>query len=68
MSNSEQKAFELNEEDIRVNNNYEFRKSVIKLNDLKPGMEFVGQVTTITSFGAFVNIGTVSKCAVQSPI
>jgi protein Tex len=35
----------------------EFRKDVMKISDLKEGMELKGIVTNVTAFGAFVDIG-----------
>jgi uncharacterized protein len=34
-----------------------FRKGVLKLEDLKPGMELKGEVLNVVDFGAFVDIG-----------
>ena len=56
-----QRAFELNEDDVRANNNYVFTKKTKSVKDLKIGAQFDGQVTSVTSFGAFVNIGMVIK-------
>ena len=56
-----QRAFELNEDDVRANNNYVFAKKTKSVKDLKLGALFDGQVTSVTSFGAFVNIGVDSK-------
>ena len=56
-----QRAFEMNEDDVRANNNYVFVKKTKSVKDLKIGAEFDGQVTSVTSFGAFVNIGKGSK-------
>ena len=54
-----QRAFELNEDDVRANNNYVFANRTKSVKDLKIGALFDGQVTSVTSFGAFVNIGMV---------
>jgi uncharacterized protein len=35
----------------------EFDKNIRKIEDIKIGMTLEGQVTNITNFGAFVNIG-----------
>ena len=56
-----QRAFELNEDDVRANNNYVFANRTKSAKDLKIGAFFDGQVTSMTSFGAFVNIGMVFK-------
>jgi uncharacterized protein len=34
-----------------------FRREILKLEDLKPGMEFSGTVLNVVDFGAFVDIG-----------
>ncbi len=41
-------------EDIEV---FEFSSDVMRVADLKPGMELPGVVTNITNFGAFVDVG-----------
>ena len=35
----------------------QFREDVTRLEDLRPGMELEGQVTNVTAFGAFVDVG-----------
>src|SRR5690606_41760968 len=34
-----------------------FRRGIMKLEDLKPGMELTGSVLNVVDFGAFVDIG-----------
>ena len=51
-------AFEMNDDCIRLYNNYDFRRSVQKEKvDVKIGLEVEGMVTNITGFGAFVSLG-----------
>ena len=38
-----------------------FRKGILKLEDLKPGMELTGTVLNVVDFGAFVDIGLVDS-------
>ena len=52
------RAFEMDEENIRVDNNYDFRRSVQKEKvEIKVGLEVNGLVTNIAGFGAFVSLG-----------
>ena len=34
-----------------------FRKDILKIEDIKPGMIFTGKVRNVVDFGAFVDIG-----------
>src|SRR5207244_6886542 len=42
-----------------------FKKGILKLEDLQPGMELKGTVLNVVDFGAFVDIGLKDSCLVH---
>ncbi len=42
-----------------------FRKGILKLEDLKPGMQLRGQIVNVVDFGVFLNVGIGESCLVH---
>ena len=50
----------LQKPDLDIRDNVDplvFKKGILRIEDLKPGMQLTGKITNVVDFGAFVDIG-----------